>query len=516
MIPRPHNQTPDVYHEVENFVQSALDALAAHIAILNREGEIIAVNRAWRDFADGNGFKDPTYGIGSNYLSVCDASSNLRSKDAPLVATGIRDVIYRRAEEFELEYPCHSPIEKRWFVVRVSRFEWAGELRLVVAHQNVSELKQVQIELATSKSRIEGVLNNINNGIITINPRGYVESANPAAARIYRCQMADMLGSHLSDWIDEPFLGQKTLKKLNGEMGHEIMGRRHDGTTFPIYFSLNELKLDDGTIYTGIIQDITFRKQMEAEMIEKQKMAIELEKERELRELKNRFLSMMSHELRTPLASIQLSYDMLKQYSDKATEEEKQQYLDNIRVQVGHLSEMVADVVTLSKSESEGLGFEPEDADLITYCRNVIEEFQLTYHKTHHIEFECEEAVIIAALDRRLLRRSLTNLISNAIKYSPNGGRVLFRLYVEDQRAFIQVKDSGIGIPEDDVVRLFQPFHRASNVDQFAGTGLGLAIAKQVVESHGGKIHVESQVGQGTTFTFWLPLSATDPHIRQN
>lgn len=515
MIPRPHSKTPDVYHQVESFVQSALDALAAHIAILNREGEIIAVNKAWRGFAENNGFKDPTYGIGTNYLAVCDVSSNLRSKDAPLVAQGIRDVINQHADEFELEYPCHSPIEKRWFVVRVSRFEWEGELRLIVAHQNVSELKQVQIELATSKSRIEAVLNNINNGIITINPRGYVETANPAAARIYRCHIDDMLGTHLSDWITEPFQGHSTLKKLNGELGHEITGKRRDGSTFPIYFSVNELKLDDGTIYTGIIQDITFRKQMEEELIEKQKMAIELEKERELRELKNRFLSMMSHELRTPLASIQLSYDMLKQYSDKATEEEKQQYLDNIRMQVGHLSEMVTDVITLSKSEAEGLGFEPEDTDLITYCRNVVEEYQLTYHKTHHIEFDCVENVIVSPLDRRLLRRSLTNLISNAIKYSPRGGRIMFRLYVEDQRAIIQVQDSGIGIPAEDQVRLFQPFHRAGNVDQFPGTGLGLAIAKQVVESHGGSIHVNSAVGEGTTFTLWLPLAMSDPRLKQ-
>jgi len=229
--------------------------------------------------------------------------------------------------------------------------------------------------------------------------------------------------------------------------------------------------------------------------------------------LKNRFLSMMSHELRTPLASIRLSYDMLKQYAEMATEEEKEQYLDNIQTQVEHLLDMVTDVITLSKSETESLGFIPEDADLITYCRNVVEEFQLTYHKTHQIEFECDETTIIAPIDRRLMRRVLTNLLSNAIKYSLDGGRIWFYLDVDGTQAKIRVKDSGIGIPLEDQDRLFEPFHRAGNVDNVTGTGLGLAITKQAIEAHSGSISFSSEENRGTTFIITLPLSASDPHL---
>lgn len=494
--------------EANHFVQSALDALSAHVAILDDSGEIIGVNRAWRTFAEANGFKQSNYGIGTNYLRVCDNSTQRNSEDAPQVASGIRAVMKGKAQEFQLEYPCHSPTEKRWFVVRISRFEWYNDVRLIVAHQNVSDLKHAQIELEESKRRIQAILDNINNGILTLTPDGIIEIANPAAARIFGYTMEELVGLHLNSIVDEPFADKKSLRSLNGEHGHEIIGCRKDGTAFPMYFALNELRLNGGSLYTCIVQDLTYRKRMEAEIIEREKVQVALEKERELRVLKDRFLSMMGHELNTPLTSISLSYDMLKKYGDISTEEENTQALDNIQQQVQHLRTMVEDVMTFSRSEGNGFELSLQRTDLITYCRDVVEEFQFGYHKTHRIEFECEERDIRADIDRRLLRRTFTNLLSNAIKYSPEGGSVVFRLGIDaaGEQAIVEVSDSGIGIPPEDQPRLFEPFHRASNVDQLPGTGLGLPIAKQAVELHDGSIHFETEMGHGTTFIITLPL----------
>ncbi len=502
-----HDKYSSTQREAGRFFKSALDALSAHVAILDESGRIIGVNSAWQQFAADNGFKDTAnYGVGMNYIQICDNATRHNSRDAPMVAMGIRDIIGGRLNEFEMEYPCHSPVERRWFVVRVSRFDWYGEPRLIVAHQNVTELKQVQIELAESKKRIEAILDNINNGILTITPRGRIETANRATARIFGYSLDELQDAHLSDLITEEFVGRATFRRLNGQYGHEITGRRKDGSTFPMYFALNELRLDDSSLYTCIIQDITYRKRMEAEIIEKERMQVALEKERELRELKNRFLSMMGHELNTPLASISLSYDMLKKYKDVSTEEENEQALDNIHQQVNHLRDMVSDVMTLSRSEASGLEIDRRDADLITYCRDVVEEFQFTYHQTHEVEFECDEREIRAQIDRRQLRKAFTNLLSNAIKYSPNGGTVWFRLALDGKEAVIEVEDSGIGIPENDQPRLFEPFHRAGNVDNLPGTGLGLPITKQTVELHGGSISFNSVPNNGTTFTVRLPL----------
>lgn len=490
--------------EAERFVQSALDALASHIAILDNQGRILGVNASWREFAESNGFTTPNYGIGTSYLAVCDAATLYNSSDAPLVAGGIRDIIAGHLTEFELEYPCHSPIQRRWFVVRASRFDWHDDMRVIVAHQNVTELKQAQIDLSASKQRMEAVLININNGILTLNTFGQIESANPAAARIFGYELNEIPGLFLGQLLEE-FHGL-SLKELNDDVGHELTGIRKDGTLFPMYLALNAIRLEDGMLYTCIIKDITLRKQAEADRIEREKLLVALEKERELRELKNRFLSMMSHELRTPLASISLSYDMLKKYGAISTQDEKNQALDNIRMQVDYLTDMMSDVMTLSRSEAEGLQAMLEDADVTIFCRDIVEEFQFNY-RTHQIEFECAEKSIRAAIDRKLLRRALTNLIINAMKYSPHNTLVLLTLARQGTDGLvICVSDSGIGIPEEDQPRLFEPFHRARNVNNIPGTGLGLPITKQAVELHGGDIRFETGE-QGTTFIIQLPLN---------
>lgn len=498
--------------EAERFIQSALDALSAHIAILDDTSEIIGVNAAWRKFATDNSFKDTTYGIGLNYLAICDRSAKLNSPDAPFVAQGIRDIIAGNASEFELEYPCHSPSEKRWFVVSISSFHWEGELRVIVAHQNVSELKNTQIELQESQQRIQAVLDNIANAVLTVAPNGHIETGNPAASRMFGYDIDELVGMPITNLMTTPFNIDGQFRLLNGEHSHEIIGKRCDNSLFPMYFAMNRMKLDGSTLYTVIIQDITEFKRMEAEIIEKERISIALAKERELRDLKNRFLSMMSHELRTPLASIRLSHDMLKQYSDRATDEEKVQYLDNINIQVDHLNEMVSDVMTLSKSERSEQGFNPEHTDLITYCRNIVEAFQINHHQTHNIEFECPDMTLVAEFDKKLLRRAFTNLIGNAIKYSPDGGTVAFKLWRDGSVAYIQVIDSGIGIPPEDAEYLFDAFHRAANVEGLPGTGLGLAIAKQSIEMHDGEISFESKSGIGTTFTIRLPLQVDNKH----
>lgn len=491
--------------EAERFIQSALDAISAHIAILDENGVILVVNRAWSTFGDSNALKCDRHCIGENYLTVCEESSPGPNSDAAQVARGIRDILSGAYSEFEYEYPCHSPTEKRWFVLRASAFAWYGQKRLIISHQSVTELKQSQVELENNSRRLAAIVNNIADGILTIDTRGNVLSSNEAAQHIFGYDEPQLLSLQLADLIaDEK---KPTLKQLKGGSSHALTGIRSDQQTFPMQLSLRRMPQDGNHAYTCIIQDVTDRQRAEAEAIERQRISVALEQERELRELKNRFLSIMSHELRTPLASIGLSYDMLKKYGEVSTEEERQQALDNIKTQVDLLSEMVADVMTLSQSESNMLDLDANDVDLITYCRDVLEEFQFNYHKTHRVEFECEEINLRMALDRKLLRRALTNLLSNAIKYSPEGGEVRFYLGRDGDTAIIRVSDSGIGIPPADQPHIFTPFHRAKNAERdFQGTGLGLAITKQIVELHGGSIRFESVPDTGTTFTLDLPL----------
>ncbi|GAB4512394.1 MAG: hypothetical protein OHK0046_11850 [Anaerolineae bacterium] len=506
LLPEESGQIP---HQSERFVQSALNALSAHVAILDPQGIIIGINSAWCSFAQENDYPDTGYGLGTNYLAICDSAAKSNSHDAVVVAQGIRDVMQRRRSDFYLEYPCHSRREKRWFVMHVTRFEWEGTPRYIVAHQNVTELKMIQEELAESKKHIQAILDNVINGIITLNDWGLVESVNPAAARIFGYQMDEMYGQSLGQLLAEPYHSthvRELLRYLESSTDHEMVGMRENGETFPIYLAISKVQLGERTIFTAIIQDVTERKRMEAEILDKQKLSIALEKEREMRDLKNRFITMMSHELRTPLASILLSSDMLKHYGEQAPADEKRLYLENISTQVGHLTEMIKDVQTLSRSDSSSSLFMPQLTDLVIYCRGIVDEFNLNHHKSHRLFFSAVHENMPTLLDHKLMRQVLTNILTNAIKYSGDGGDIRVVISNGSRNARIQVVDEGIGIPEEDLPHLFEPFHRGRNVENLAGTGLGLAIAKQAIELHGGSIGIESQQGIGTVVTILLPL----------
>lgn len=502
----PHSQLEVA---AEGFVKAVLDSLHAHIAILDENALIIHVNKAWRSFAISNALNDPHFGVGTNYLAVCDKAAQY-SQDAWIVAQGIRRVRMRQSEDFYMEYPCHSGTEKRWFVVRVNRFSWYGHDRLVVSHQNVTDMKDTQEELAASTRLLEAILDNLVDGILTFDSDGKIHSVNRAAAYIFGSAADELIGQNVRQLIpDLPVQSNQDqfnafLKRFSG-LGDELDGQRRDETIFPMYLSISEVSLDHQKLYIAVVQDFTERKFMETQVREKERLNLELEKERELRDVKNRFISMMSHDLKTPLAAIRLASSMLRNYGDRSTPEEKNESYDTIDQQVEHLSELISDVMTISRQDFTGAEMHREIVDLETYCRDIIEELQLAYRKKRTLTFKGTDRRIEAHIDVKLMRRALTNLLTNAIKYSPDGKPVKMELSYADCTAIIKVRDQGIGIPEADLPRLFEPFNRASNVGGIQGTGLGLAIAKQAVDLHGGTITVESTLGKGTIFTICLP-----------
>ncbi len=235
-----------------------------------------------------------------------------------------------------------------------------------------------------------------------------------------------------------------------------------------------------------------------------------LDKERELGELKSRFISMASHEFRTPLTSILSSAEMLEHYSHKLTEQKRLEHLHRIQASVKNMIGLLEDVLIIGKAEAGKLEFAPAPMDMVEFCRDLVEEMQLSFSE-HTLRFRSQGQCEQAWLDERLLRHILLNLISNACKYSPAGSAVDFDLTCQADRAILRIQDYGIGIPIEDQARLFETFHRARNVGNTPGTGLGMAIVKRSVDLHGGAIQVDSQVGVGTTVTVTLPLERVLP-----
>jgi len=224
----------------------------------------------------------------------------------------------------------------------------------------------------------------------------------------------------------------------------------------------------------------------------------------EINEIKTRFISIASHEIRNPLHTISAFAQILYRSSDKLAEEKKQEFYNKIQLHVKSITNILNDVLLLSKGELGKQKINLTTSNLNDFCEQVIQETQII--SENKINFICQDKYITACIDEKLLRHILTNLLTNAIKYSPQGSPIDLELISNEEEVIFQIKDKGIGISPEDQQHLFESFYRASNVGKIPGTGLGLAIAKQSVELHGGKIAVNSEVGVGTTFTVTLPI----------
>ncbi|QUY41487.1 ATP-binding sensor histidine kinase [Acaryochloris marina] len=230
--------------------------------------------------------------------------------------------------------------------------------------------------------------------------------------------------------------------------------------------------------------------------------------EREINELKSRFISMTSHEFRTPLTAILGTTELIKHYGQGWETEKQHSYLDRIQRNVKHMTGLLDDVLVLSKADVGKTEFNPVSIDLTVFCSSLVEEFQLNTKRGQNIEYVLEGKQTTCFSDEKILRQILSNLLSNAIKYSPESSIVCFTVTFSNDEVIFLIKDQGIGIPESDQPHLFESFQRATNVGQIQGTGLGLAIVKKSVELHQGTITFESIASQGTTFIVKLPITA--------
>ncbi|RCJ24996.1 hypothetical protein A6S26_17510 [Nostoc sp. ATCC 43529] len=251
----------------------------------------------------------------------------------------------------------------------------------------------------------------------------------------------------------------------------------------------------------GYWVDITERK------LSEQELRVALEKEKQLNELKSRFVSMTSHEFRTPLTTILSSCELLEHYRQKWTQEKQLTHLHRIQTAVKRMTEMLNDVLVIGKAGTGKLEYRPTSFDLVKYCQQLVEEMQMNLNNQRLISFTSQYHSIPCCMDDKLLSHIFNNLLSNAIKYSADDSIVKFSLSCQNGRALFEIQDWGIGIPEEDLPFLFESFHRARNVGNILGTGLGMAIVKKCIDIHQGEIFVRSTEGLGTKFTVIIALN---------
>lgn len=398
-------------------------------------------------------------------------------------------------------------------------------LRIIGSSEDVTESQQVkqsqkQAEKALSQDRelLSTLIKNVPVGIISTDALGKILFVNPAYEKICGYSSEELVGQNPPypywDLADLETIYREFRLAMSGEKQHiELWFTRKNGERFLARLQPITIFDDQGNMlrHLATMEDITQSKRIEEELSKA------LETERELNQLKSRFITMVSHEYRTPLTTILSSAELLERYTHKFAEETKLKHYQSIQTSAQALAQLVNDVLTLNKIEAGKQEFNPSPINLEQFCHELMEDLQLTLGSQHNLVFTSQAYNKLTAqqtdsrdssyIDERLLRYIISNLLSNAIKYSPKDSTIQFNLTYEQNNAILQIQDEGIGIPLEDQAHLFESFHRGSNVGTISGTGLGLTIVQRCVELHRGQMAVESEVGVGTRFTVTLPLN---------
>lgn len=506
--------------ESEQRFQRMADAAPAMLWVTDARGARTFVSRGWYEFTG----LIPNMALGDNWLTA------VHPEDLAQVIT-----LFRRANEqqellqFDYRLRCADG-EYRWimstahpnyseegvFIGHIGSVVDIHERKLAeqklqslyeAINQHAAELESRVVartaQLQAAKDRVEAILDNSTDAILLLKRDLTIQQANQAFAQLFDCQPAEYVEQPLTAFVQpeesallQQIIGLETIAAPGGKF-FELRARRHDGAIFHVEMSVRSI---NGAELVCTVRDITERKKVEETLQQT------LTKERELSELKSRFVSMASHEFRTPLAAILTLTETLSSYRARMTDEQIDQRLQRIREQIGYLTEIMNDVLHLAQLQARRAEFNPTLLDLDALCRNVIDEFQSRPNTVHYFAYTCDPTAHEVRLDRKLMRQILSNLLSNAVKYSAKDTLIKIDLYYSGSNIVLKISDQGIGIPAKDLTLLFDAFHRAENVGTISGTGLGLTITKESVELHGGTIMVESQENRGTTFTITLPI----------
>ncbi|MBS7563317.1 PAS domain-containing sensor histidine kinase [Mucilaginibacter sp. Bleaf8] len=390
---------------------------------------------------------------------------------------------------------------------------------------------------------LNAIIDNAIDGIITINERGIMETINPSACKLFGYEPDEVIGKNISILMPPPdqirhdeYIEryQRTGRAHIIGIGREVQGLRKDGSVFPFRLGVSEVQYSGRKIYTGFIHDLSREKEAEDRLKEyagqleeqvaertqslretvdalqhaKEEVSQSLEKEKELSQLKSRFVSMASHEFRTPLSSIQLSAVLIEKYAQQFQSANIAKHIGKIKNSVGNLTGILNDFLSLERLEAGKTEAVFTQFNVVKFAEEITEEMQLIAKQNQHIIYQHTGTASMVTLDQSLLKNCIINLISNAIKYSGENTFIEFNTELTPDNLIIVVKDNGIGIPDSDQKHLFEAFFRAHNTGNIPGTGLGLNIVTRYAGLMNGNIKFESKVNQGTSFTISFPITA--------
>lgn len=432
----------------------------------------------------------------------------------------------------------------------------------LVLLQDISSQKAYEGKLQESRNKLEAVISNAVDGIIIIDAKGHIQMTNQACSKLFGYAPEEMNGQNISMLMPQPHRAQhdgylqnyhRTGQENIIGTGRDVEGQRKDGSRFPFRLGVSKIATEQGLLFTGVIHDLSETKLAEQKIVRlnqelerkveertekltevvnkllqshlkleqeiKEREAAEaalrqnedalrqsLQREKELSELKSRFVSMASHEFRTPLTAIASSAELIGLYAQTEQQHSREKHLKRINSAVTNLTGILSDFLSLSKLEEGKIHNTPSAFCLASLIEEALDDVHSLLKPGQTITEQLGGIEQEVFLDRKILKNIFLNLLSNAIKYSPEGSTIWLTADVEGERLQVSLRDEGIGIPQGDQAHLFSRFFRAENAANIQGTGLGLNIVHRYLELLGGHIRFESTEGVGTTFWFELPL----------
>ncbi len=624
--------------ESERFNSATLNALSAHVAVLDAAGVILTTNAAWRDFAEASGTAWQRVSEGVNYLGICAAATDEHASEAHPAAAGIREVIVGSRAEFTMEYTCHNAGELRWFLRRVTRFPGEGPVRVVIAHEDITAIKQAQQRAEQTQRQFHDLFEFAPDAIVMTDATDTITLVNRQAEQLFDYARGELVGQPVALLMPESnrpgdvaqrerYFTTATPRTM-GAGRSNLKGRKKDGTVFPLEISLSPMESESGRLVVTAVRDITERVQAEQQMrqalatldatedaafiFDPETLRFTYVNEGAVRQLgytreellaltqldikpqfteaqfralldplargedgkhqlttqhrrkdgrdvpveislkyvappgeRPRFIALVrditerlaadkmvrrsqrlesigtlaggvAHDLNNTLAPILMAVEVLRlEYSAQTGE-----YLDIVEQSAKRGADMVRQLVTFAKGA--------EGARVLIQLRQQLNDIEKiirsTFDKSIRLEVRQDKELAPIVGDATQIHQILLNLCVNARDAMPGGGTLTieagnftadaaFAGFLADARpgpyVRVAVRDTGTGIPPEILDRIFDPFFTTKGPEK--GTGLGLSTVVGIVKGHGGFLRVYSEVGRGSTFEIYLPISGADP-----
>jgi PAS domain S-box-containing protein len=409
--------------------------------------------------------------------------------------------------------------------------------------------------MLTDSTHLALLFQHATEGIILANGKGNIVIVNPAAERMFGYTLEEIYDKPIETLIPDRFRSHHQDLRIgfsknpsNRSMGQnrDLFGKKKDGTEIPVEVSLSHYNQKGELFIIAFIVDITKRKEIEQNMLQ-QKMELEkisseirklnaeleakveertvilkealqrleesqtelseaLNKEKQLGEIKSRFLSMASHEFRTPLSTVLSSASLLSKYTKEEEQDKRNRHIEKIRNSVKHLNDILEDFLILGKLDEGKVQSSQAEFNIAELIEETTDEMKGLVKQGQEINYTHQGPKNIIT-DKKLLKNILINLISNAIKFSDEGTFIEIQSERRDENVIVSVVDHGIGISKEDQAHLFSSFFRGANATNIQGTGLGLHIVQRYLELLGGEVHLQSELNKGTTVTFTIPVN---------